>query len=247
MEIVFSREDRERIKNELVSRAREDDRIDAAALVGSSSRGDEDSWSDIDLALSVAGDRARTMADWTAWMYEHHGAAHHFDVASAGAVYRVCLLSSSLQVDLSFWPEGQLRAIGPSFRLLFGTAADPSPSAPRESTELIGLAWLYALHARSSISRGRRWQAEYMLSGARGHVSALACLQHGLPTAHGRGVDDLPHDVAARLAPTLIQSLEVTELKRVLAALVEVLLHEAEQADPSLAQRLVTPLAHLTN
>lgn len=245
MPTVFSPEDRERIKDELVSRAREDDRIDAAALVGSSARGDEDSWSDIDLALSVAGDRTQTIVDWTAGIYERHGAVHHLDIASAGAVYRVFLLSSSLQVDLSFWRKGQLRPIGPSFRLLFGRAADPSTSAPREPAELIGWAWLYALHARSSLSRGRRWQAEYMLSGARGQVCALACLQRGLPTAHGRGIDDLPHDVTARLAPTLIQSLEAPELQRALAALVDVLLHEAGAADPSLAQRLATPLAEL--
>jgi hypothetical protein len=51
----------------------------------------------------------------------------------------------------------------------------PSPS------ELIGMGWLYALHARSSIARGRVWQAEYMISGMRDQVLALACLRHRLP------------------------------------------------------------------
>jgi hypothetical protein len=243
--VVFSAEDRERLRDELVSRARDDERIDAAALIGSSAGGREDRWSDIDLGLSVAADRDETIADWTACMYESHDAVHHLDVAQGGAVYRVFLLSSSLQVDLSFWPRGQLRPIGPAFRLLFGAAGQPSPSAPPEPSELIGLGWLYALHARSSILRSRVWQAEYMISGARGHVLALACLRRGLPTAQGRGIDDLPPEVAARLVPTLVESLEVPELQRAFAALVDALLREAEESDPSLGRRLAAPLSEL--
>ncbi|HEY3186845.1 MAG TPA: hypothetical protein VGJ70_05195 [Solirubrobacteraceae bacterium] len=49
------------------------------------------------------------------------------------------------------------------------------------------MAWLYGLHARTSIVRGTLWQAEYMVSAARDHVLALAALRHGLPTAYGRG------------------------------------------------------------
>lgn len=245
MQVVFSPEDRDRLKDELVARARGDVRIDAAALMGSSAGGREDRWSDIDLALSVAADQDETMAEWTAWMYESQNAVHHFDVAQEGAVYRVFLLSSSLQVDLSFWPRGHLRPMGPAFRLLFGEAGEPSPSAARKPSDLIGLGWLYALHARSSISRGRVWQAEYMVSSARDHVFALACLRRGLPTAQGRGIDDVPPEVAARLAPTLVRSLEIFELQRALGALVDALLREIEETDPSLGQRLAAPLSEI--
>jgi len=245
--VVFSPEDRDRLTDELVSRARDDTRIDGAALVGSSAGGHEDRWSDIDVALSVAADQDDAMADWTAWMYERHNAVHHLDVAHGGAVYRVFLLSSSLLVDLSFWPRGQLRPIGPGFRLLFGEAGDPSSSAAPEQSELIGLGWLYALHARSSIARDRVWQAEYMIGRAREHVLALACLRLGLPTAQGRGIDELPREVTARLAPTLVRSLEVLELQRALAALVDALLREAEISDPALGERLGIPLSELVH
>lgn len=185
------------------------------------------------------------MADWSAWMYETYDAVHHLDIVHGGAVYRVFLLSSTLQVDLSFWPRGQLRPIGPAFCLLFGEAGEPSPSAAPKPSELIGLGWLYALHARSSISRGRLWRAEYMISGARDHVLELACLRRGLPAAQGRGIDRLPREVTARLAPVLVRSLEVRELQRAFAALVDALLREAEESDPSLAHRLATPLAEV--
>ncbi len=242
---MFSPEDRDRLKEELVLRARGDARIDAAAFTGSSAGGHEDRWSDIDLALSVAAHRDETIADWTAWMYDTHEAVHHLDVAHAGAVYRVFLLSSSLQVDLSFWPHGQLRPTGPTFRLVFGEAGEPSPSAAPKPSKLIGWAWLYALHARSSIARRRAWQAEYMISGARDHVLALACLGRGLPVAQARGIDELPQELTARLAPALVRSLEVPELQRAFAALVDALLREVKESDPSLGQRLAAPLAEL--
>ena len=49
--VVFTPEERTRLRDALVARARADERITGAALTGSASRGAEDRWSDIDLAL----------------------------------------------------------------------------------------------------------------------------------------------------------------------------------------------------
>jgi hypothetical protein len=95
------------------------------------------------------------------------------------------------------------------------TAAVREPSW----AELIGLAWLYALHARSSIARARVWQAEHMISGMRDQVLALACLRDGVPAVQGRGMDSLPPDVTACITPALVRSLEIPELKRAFAAI----------------------------
>src|SRR5262249_20322206 len=132
--------------------------------------------SDIDLALGVAAgaDTPRVVADWTDRMYRDHGAVHHVDVNWGDALFRVFLLASTLQVDPAFWPQAEFGAIAPTFRLLFGTARERSgPPAPG-AAGLIGMGWLHALHARSSIARGRAWQAEYMISGVRDQVLALA-------------------------------------------------------------------------
>jgi len=68
---VFTPAERERIRAAIIERAREDRRITGAALTGSASVGREDAWSDIDLAFGVPGaaDVARTLADWSAYMY----------------------------------------------------------------------------------------------------------------------------------------------------------------------------------
>lgn len=151
----------------------------------------EDRWSDIDLAFGIAeaSELQSVLADWTAEMYTQHAALHHFDVLSGGWVYRVFLLPSALQVDLAFAPAAEFGARAPTFRLLFGAAVDKPYRPPPTAEQLIGLAWLHALHARSCIARGRLWQAEYMVSGIRDHVLALACLCQGLPASHGRGMD----------------------------------------------------------
>jgi len=246
---VFTAEDRERLRDELVLGARGDVRISAAALIGSSARGREDRWSDIDLALGLDSDahRTTTIADWTDRMYGEHAAVHHLDVTRGETLYRVFLLSSTLQVDVSFWAPSDFGAIGPAFRLLFGTAATLRIAAAPSAVELIGMGWLYALHARSSIARGRVWQAEYMISAMRDQVLALACLHHGVPAVQGRGIDNLPPEATAAVAPGLVRSLEIPELRRAFGAITQALLVETERADPGLADRLTGPLRELAS
>lgn len=248
-EAVFTADQREWLREELIRTARADSRITAAALTGSAAIGAEDQWSDIDLAFALAidADREDVLADWTARMYHEHGAVHHLDVTRGSTLYRVFLLASTLQVDLAFWRAAEFGAIAPTFQLLFGTATDrpfaPTPTA----SELIGLGWLYALHARSSIERGRVWQAEYMISGVRDQVLALLCLRHGVPAVQGRGIDLLPVDSTAPLAGALVCSLDINELRRAFGLVGEALLAEIEHVDAGLATRLAGPLTELVS
>jgi len=244
---MFTPEQRDRLRDALVRAAHADRRITAAALTGSAARGTEDAWSDIDLALSVAADAdlGHTIADWTELMYRNNDAIHHLDVTRGGTVYRVFLLASTLQVDLAFSSMAEFGAIGPAFRLLFGTAAEQRPLAVPDAAQLIGMGWLYALHARSSIERGRVWQSEYMISGIRDQVLALACLRHGVPAVQGRGMDLLPPDITAGAAVALVRSLDIDELARAFRASTEALLGEAGHVDADLAIRLSSALREL--
>lgn len=90
-------------------------------------------------------------------------------------------------------------------------------------------------------------QAEYMVSGMRDQVLALACLRHDLPTVHGRGFDRLPPEATAAIEPAIVRSLDIPELKRAFAAATEALLGEAELSDPALANRLAGPLRVLAS
>lgn len=241
--------EREQLRAVLVALARADDRIAGAALTGSAAAGAEDEWSDIDLAFGLVpeADVATVLADWTALMYRNHGVVHHTDLTRGGTVYRVFLLETTLQVDLAFSPAAEFGAIAPSFRLLFGTAQDLGQPAEPTAVNLIGMGWLYALHARSSLARGRVWQAEYMISGLRDQVLALACVRHGVPESQGRGVDRLPAPVTAPLVGALVRSLDEAELGRAFRAATAALLTEARYADPVLTESLTDPLTELAS
>jgi hypothetical protein len=246
---MFSVDDRRALRDALIDAAQRDARITGVALTGSSSTGAEDRWSDIDLAFGVAtgANRAALIAEWTERMYREHEAVHHTDVMAGAAVFRVFLLRDTLQVDLAFWPETEFGAIASTFRLVSGTARERPAFGGPSAEPLIGMAWLHALHARSCIARGRVWQAEYMISGVRDHVLALACLRHGVPAMQGRGMDMLPADVTTPITAALVCSLDVAELRRAFASVCELLLGEIEAFDAQLAARLAAPIRELAS
>jgi predicted nucleotidyltransferase len=244
---MFTPDDRERLREELVAAASRDPRIVAAAATGSAATGNLDRWSDIDLAFRIAdgADIGRVVADWTEQMYRDRGAVHHVDVARGNVLFRVFLLASTLQVDLAFWPSAEFGAVGPSFRLLFGTAEARPLWPPPTVGELVGLGWLHALHARSSIERGQLWQAEYMVSGMRDQVLALACLRHGLPAAYARGADRLPPDAVAGLHAGLVRSLDSAELRRAFRAVCAALVAEINRPGSEMSAQLAGVVASL--
>ncbi len=86
-----------------------------------------------------------------------------------------------------------------------------------------------------------------MISAMRDQVLALACLRHSVPAVQGRGMDSLPLEATVTVAPALVRSLDIPELKRAFAAITEALLAETERTDPGLADRLTGPLKELAS
>lgn len=241
---MFTPADRAALLEELVSYARADDSVTAAALVGSAARGATDSWSDIDLALRLRPGLTPLEAAerWSAGFGALREAADHFDIRSGPALYRVFLLSNSLQVDLSFWPADSFGSNGEPFALIFGAANPAEVAGQTDLRGTIGWAWLYALHIRSALARGRAWQADQMLNGLRDQIITLACVRHDLPASNGRGVDDLPVRLRTALARTLVSEPDSIRLSAAFRTAVEMLLVELAAVEPGLAVRLQAPL-----
>lgn len=240
---IFTADERERLRSELVSAAQRDPNLSGAAHTGSGASSRLDRWSDIDLALCLASGASheQVVTEWTDRLY-HHGAVAHVDVMRGATLYRVFLLRNTLQVDISFWHAEEFGAIGPNFRLIFGEAKAPRPAQASNARALIGMAWLYALHVRSSLERGRRLQAEYMLSGMRNQIGELTCLRCGVIAAQGRGLDELPVAERDTAAACLPRSLEPSELKRAFQNAMQALLEEIRHLDRELEGRLSGPL-----
>jgi hypothetical protein len=224
---MFTVEYRTQVREALIEKARADPRIESAAAVGGSAEGDGDRWSDLDLTFGVAGNaREQVLADWTTDIRARFDAVTLFDLPVLSSVYRVFLLPGSLQVDLSFTPATDFGALGPRFRLLFGSAVErkaPGAASPRHE---FGLGAHHVVRARYCIDRGRLWQAEHWTSLVRDHALMLACRRLGLEAALGRGFDALPGDLLERAEKALVRSIDRDELLRALRQSADLLLEE---------------------
>lgn len=232
---------------ELIEYARADPAVSAAALVGSAACRATDRWSDIDLAVRLAGDAepSNTAGAWQLHLEAEHDVIDHLDLWSGAALHRVFFLADTLQVDLSFWPDGTFASNGEPFELLFGEANRQTTPSDTETHDVIGWAWLYALHARSAIACGRPWQALHMVNGLRDRTITLACLRRGIPEHQGRGVDQLPETFLSRLRDSLVAAPDTDQLVGAFGQVIGLVGDEIQAVDPHLATRLRPGLAVL--
>jgi hypothetical protein len=237
---VFAIEQREQVHDRILAIARADSRVTAGALIGSMAAGVQDEWSDIDLTFAIVDDASPddVLGDWTAILDREFGVLDHFDLRAGASVYRVFLLPSGLEADVSVTPQRDFALRGARVHVLFGAPRKEPAAPPPDARYLIGLGWHHLIHARASIERGKFWRAEYWISGARDHTLTLACLRLGEDAVHARGVDRLPAAVTDPLRDALVRSLDASELRRALAAVTAAFLGEVEAHDPALAARL---------
>lgn len=237
---MFTPEIREQVRQRVIELARADTRVIAGAIIGSMAHEAGDNWSDIDVTFGVVNSvkPEAVLDDWTQVLNQELDVLDHWDLRSGASIYRVFLLPSGLEIDVSVTPEGAFGAHGPNFHLLFGTAGKPQPAEPPNDSYLIGLCWHHVLHARASIERHKLWQAEYWISELRNHLLELACLRLNENPHEGRGFDRLPSSVKEPLADALVRSLNKPELNRALAVATTCLIDELEKWNAPLCARL---------
>jgi hypothetical protein len=228
---VFTVDERNCIRDRILEIANSDERIVAGAVVGSLATDEGDRWSDLDLTFGVIPEnQALDVLDrLTAPLVREFSAVSLFDLPYRESIFRVLLLQGCLQVDLSVTPASSFGPIGPNFRILFGNYTENPPIPAPPAGQLLGYAAHHAARARFCIERGRFWQAEYWISGARDYTLSLACLERNLSPHYGRGFDQLPAEVQMQAQQALVKSLDRAELLRALACVVDGLLHEARQ------------------
>ena len=244
---MFTVKERNRVRDRLLEMAREDPRLVAGALIGSTAAG-SDRWSDLDLTFAFAEDTSRdgVLTDWTARLQNEFHAVHLFDLPSLSTVYRVFLLPGNLQVDLSFTPRADFGSRGPNFTLLFGKVVKMDQALQPSPEHLFGLAVHHLVRARICMERGRLWQAEYWISAARDYALSLACHHRGLRTSYGRGFDDLPQQILESFRETLVCSLDRDRLLHALGRTIDGLLSNSQDVR-QLATRLEVQLHELAS
>ena len=242
---MFTPEQRELTRTRLLALAEGDGDVVGAAMTGSHVAGTADVWSDIDLAFAIRGDLAAALARWSGVLERDFGAIHHWDLPWGSSIYRVWLLPECLEVDIAFTPAGDFGPRGPNWQTVFGHAADIEHTPAVAEDDLLGLAWHHLLHARACIARGKPWQAEWLISGVRAHVLALACRRLGYATRFAKGADELPRAATAAVDATLVRSLDERELRRALAAAVNAYVTELRESNAELSARLEPMLSEL--
>lgn len=247
-DVVFSIEDRDRLLDRMLHMASSDPRVVASAVLGSLAHDEGDRWSDLDIMFAVADDVPLTevLEAWSRAVVREFDAVQLFDLLSGPITYRVFLLPSSLELDLSFTTASEFGAGGPKFRVLFGEAVERPWDSPPPAHELFGYGVHHALHARSCIERGRYWQAEYWISALRDHALALACRRRGLDGDYGRDFDELPTEVVGPFSDALVRSLDASDLRRALGNAVNALLRESADAR-DMAEKVERQLQELTS
>ena len=226
---MYSKTFRQNIQAALIQFAEQDQRIVAAAIVGSESIGTNDEWSDIDLTFGVdeTSDFDVVLSDWTDFLQTQFEAKILFDLEFKGSLYRVFLLPNCLQIDLSFTPASGFGATTDKFKLLFGEAHDRSRKELPALQTVYGYAVLYALKVRTSIERQKYWQAMYYLQTFRDYVLQLICLKYSLSPFDGRGYDEIPEGIKEQLSATFCLEPSREMLRPALQKVTTVLNNEA--------------------
>lgn len=247
---MFTVEQRDALRERFLRLAEDDERVVAAAAVGSLALGGGDRFSDLDLTFAVVDGVPvlDVLDDWTRTVVAEFDAIHLAHVVRAPTVYRVFLFPGALQVDVSMTPAAEFRPAGPRFRLLFGeTAGGEQGATPPVAADLFGWGVIYALHGRACIERRRFWQAEHYVGAVRDHALSLACLGRGLPAVQARGHDDLPAETLVLFGAVRIGTLEPESLRSALAASVRALLLVGAEADLPLAEKVAYQLEELVD
>src|SRR5437764_267116 len=117
---MFTIEERERVQQWIVEMAKNDPRVTGGAMIGSLAAGLEDKWSDIDVTFGVAEgvDVKAVLDEWTEALRREIGLVHYWDLPFRWSLYRVFLMPSGLEADVSVTPERDFGARGPRFRAL---------------------------------------------------------------------------------------------------------------------------------
>lgn len=256
---MFTVQQRDALRDRVLRLAEEDDRVVAAAVVGSLAvDGGGDRFSDLDLTFGIANRVPVTgvLDDWTTRLVDDCDAVTLAGLVRGPAIYRIFLFPGALQLDVSMTPAAQFRPYGPRLRLVFGQAAAGEPGAsrppgslfintPAVAPEIFGWGVIYALHTRACIERRRVWQAEHYVGAVRDHALSLACLRHGVVAVQARGYDELPAEILAQFNRTLVRAAEPETLRVALAAAVTALLREGAQGRVPSAEPVAEHLAEL--
>jgi hypothetical protein len=217
---------REELLARLIDALQADSRLVGAVLVGSGAVGFRDAESDLDVIAAVGSEQnpLAVFEDWGPRVDQtlpvaYRGRPGPFQLANRLHGVLLDAAGSLLELDLSFAPLDELRALRPQWKVLFDRTnggavrarmAAPLPDTPPMAASLhVFDAAVYRLReCRKALVRGRLWYAALTLHELQDFTLRIACLARfdaaTRSVSHQRFVDDLPPALLSSLASTVV-------------------------------------------
>ena len=232
--VMFTAMQRQDVGNRLIAAGQATEGVTAGAVVGSAATGELDAWTGIDLMFAAAPDLATDdLRDrWSEQMYRDFGAIHH-TADAAGLVY---LLPDLLTARIAIVPAARFGPRpGVPFHQVFGPVGTPAADA-LGAPDLVGPAWLAALHTRTALLRGDGPSAALALDGLRDALIALAGARTGAPPGYLEPAD------RDRIRATETGSRDVGAVAKAFGVAVQILDAELQAVAPVVADAVALPL-----
>lgn len=245
---LFTCDDRERIKNELIELFSEFKEVISVILVGSASIGFTDEISDLDFCIVVEnnsniGNLIRVVNEK---IKDKYPVMDLLEVPQRGL--SVCILYNFLEIDIGFTTIDNLTARRGRWMVVYDST-NKTDEVMRQSWEInknnkgktgpidaraqyVSIAediWHYLFHAIAGIKREKYWRVIGEMDIARNMLIELLGYKYSLETKRFRDVDEFPPEVKSILERTFAVNLNQKDLIKCLHALINAIYTELDE------------------
>lgn len=242
--------ERSTILQRIINELRDDDRIIAVLLAGSTAFGFNDRFSDIDLVIITPDDSFEQVCQtWSKWIEKTYRILQSFNGAEHEHKHIfVFLLEGFLEIDLVFeawsavshkhpWTVAFDKS-GQVEEKLKSLATQEAHSQLSRYRENIGSVWYHVTHGAAALKRGKLWRAYYETLQLMYKTAELAGIYWGKETEDFQSLDELPPEFLERLSKGATGKLTLINLEKTFREIVDLYFDQAQKLDESLGVKV---------
>ena len=225
---IYTEQEREEIMQTIISEMRNDERILSVILAGSTSRGFNDRFSDIDLVIVVDDENFRSCCkEWVEWFGNQYNEMMHFGGPLHEGKQVYCyLLEGYLEVDLVFESRS---AISPrkERKFIFNRTAtlleELNNLSDRDGDvqkgqylNSISNVWYNIIHGTVALKRGNIWRSYSEILQLMCKTADLAGMVYNVKTEDMQSIDLLPTEIIEDFSKCIASEISNTSIETAL-------------------------------
>ena len=255
MGYVFNVKDRQNTFDDIVSIAKECNKIISLVQVGSGSAGYHDEKSDLDFVVAL--DSGNSMLEVMDFMQQR--ICEKYDVSlfrqDEARHLQVYVLANLLEIDIGYGGYQHAAAIKPGFKVIYdksGTVEDKMNQSreymddrifgdkyKKDVESIRNSFWLHLMHAAVAVNRGNTLRAIGELEFVRNQYIDLLGDRHRLESAFNREMDNLPEDAKDNIRSTYVFSENPKDLWKSILNLTDLIYEEMKDYSIPISQELL--------